>query len=112
MNDLLAAHCQRYSKDTLPLDKAKSTALLNDIPGWEISTDGNSISRSFQFKDYYQTIAFVNATAWISHEEDHHPELSVSYNQCAVVFSTHSIGGLSLNDFICAAKFNAVLWQK
>ncbi|HEY9150705.1 MAG TPA: 4a-hydroxytetrahydrobiopterin dehydratase, partial [Gammaproteobacteria bacterium] len=60
------------------------------------------------FKNYYQTIAFVNALAWIANQEDHHPDLEVSYNRCTVHFSTHSIGGLSLNDFICAARLDAL----
>ena len=112
MSELLTAHCQRYSKGTQPLDNKQSSVLLDEISEWVISDDNKSISRCFKFKNYYQTIAFVNATAWISHEQDHHPELEVSYNQCHVTFTTHSIGGLSRNDFICAAQFNALLWQK
>jgi len=112
MSDLLAEHCQQYHKDTQPLNNEDSSSLLNDISGWTISDDNKSITRCFKFKDYYQTIAFVNATAWISHEQDHHPDLNVGYNRCLVRFSTHSVGGLSRNDFICAAKFNALLWQK
>jgi len=112
MNDLLSAHCQQYSKGTPSLDSAESLVLLDKITGWTISDDNKNISRCFKFKNYHQTIAFVNATAWISHEEDHHPELQISYNRCHVIFSTHSVNGLSRNDFICASKFNALLWQK
>ena len=61
------------------------------------------------FSNYYQTMAFVNAVAWIANQTDHHPELSVSYNQCRVEYSTHDINGLSENDFICAAKVEALL---
>jgi len=109
MIDLLNSHCQHYGKDTLPLDKAASESLLNRVAGWNISDDEKSISKCFKFKNYYQTIAFVNANAYISHEQDHHPDLEVGYNRCIVTFSTHSVGGLSQNDFICAAKFNALL---
>jgi len=112
MSDLLTAHCQQYSKGALSLDSSESLVLLDEVTGWTINDDNKSISRCFKFKDYHQTIAFVNATAWISHEEDHHPELQISYNRCHVTFTTHSINGLSRNDFICAAKFNALLWQK
>jgi 4a-hydroxytetrahydrobiopterin dehydratase len=63
----------------------------------------------FQFKNYYETMAFVNAVAWVAHREDHHPDLEVGYNKCTVRYSTHSVGGLSENDFICAAKVDSLL---
>ena len=69
----------------------------------------HGITREFRFKNYYQTIAFVNALAWVAHSEDHHPFLEVHYNRCNVHFSTHSIGGLSENDFICAAKLDMLI---
>jgi 4a-hydroxytetrahydrobiopterin dehydratase len=72
--------------------------------------------RSFGFADYYKTLAFVNALAYIAHEQDHHPELTVTYNRCAVRYDTHSVnngkGGLSVNDFICAAKVDALVAEK
>ena len=64
--------------------------------------------RSFGFEDFYRTKGFVNAVAWIANAEDHHPDLELGYNYCRVTFSTHSIGGLSDNDFICAAKVDAL----
>jgi 4a-hydroxytetrahydrobiopterin dehydratase len=70
---------------------------------------GNAIERSFQFGNYHQTMAFVNAVAGVAHAEDHHPELQVSYSRCTVRFNTHSVGGISINDFICAAKLDAML---
>ena len=75
--------------------------------GWEYA-DGE-ISKVYRFKDYYQTMAFVNATAWVSHREDHHPDMEVGYNQCRMRYHTHAINGLSENDFICAAKIDALL---
>jgi 4a-hydroxytetrahydrobiopterin dehydratase len=80
---------------------------LTDLPGWELS--GTGIAKTFPFKNYHQTMAFVNATAWISHQEDHHPDLTVSYKTCRVLYVTHAIGGLSENDFICAAKVEKLL---
>jgi 4a-hydroxytetrahydrobiopterin dehydratase len=77
-------------------------AWLGHLPGWERSGDG--IAKTFSFKDYHHTMAFVNAVAWIAHREDHHPDLEVGYNRCRVFFSTHDVGGLSDNDFICAAR--------
>jgi 4a-hydroxytetrahydrobiopterin dehydratase len=86
-----------------------AAAMLRQVSGWELSETAKEISRTFAFKNYYQTIAFVNALAWIAHREDHHPELEVGYNRCRVRYSTHAIGGLSENDFICAAKVGAVV---
>lgn len=90
------------------LQRAAATALLTEIPGWELNDTADAISRLFRFKNYYETIAFVNALAWIVHREDHHPDLEVGYNRCRVRYSTHSVNGLSENDFICAAKINAL----
>ena len=80
---------------------------LASLSDWE-NLAGKAIARSFKFENYYQTISFVNAIAWIAHREDHHPDLAVGYNRCMVAFSTHSVGGLSENDFICAAKVDAL----
>ena len=90
------------------LDEPSIAKLLAAVPDWQ--RDGPRIVRRFQFDNYYQTLAFVNALAWIVHAEDHHPELTVTYNTCTVRFDTHSVnggkGGLSENDFICAAKID------
>jgi 4a-hydroxytetrahydrobiopterin dehydratase len=80
---------------------------LKLLPDWKIET--GELLRNFDFKNYYQTMAFVNALAWISHGEDHHPDLLVKYNACVVRYSTHSVGGLSENDFICAAKADGLI---
>ncbi len=75
---------------------------------WQVSENHQSIHRDFKFKNYYQTIAFVNAIAWMAHIENHHPDLEVSYNHCVVRYTTHAINGLSDNDFICAEKIDAL----
>jgi len=80
-------------------------AQLAVLPGW--SHSGNALERSFAFRDYYETIAFVNALAWTVHAEDHHPDMLVAYNRCTVRWYTHSVAGISENDFICAAKTDA-----
>jgi 4a-hydroxytetrahydrobiopterin dehydratase len=85
---------------------ADIAAQLGELPGWHY-VDG-ALERGFAFRDYYDTIAFVNALAWMVHGEDHHPELHVSYNRCTVRWNTHSVSGISENDFICAAKTDAV----
>jgi len=80
---------------------------LKKLSGWE--KKGGAIRKTFSFKNYYETMAFVNAVAWISHKEDHHPDMEVGYNKCKVTYSTHSVGGLSENDFICAAKIEKLM---
>ncbi|OGT48857.1 MAG: hypothetical protein A3F17_07955 [Gammaproteobacteria bacterium RIFCSPHIGHO2_12_FULL_41_15] len=98
--------CQACSGETKPLNAQQAKTLLADIPAWQLNATHTEISRSFTFKNYYHTIAFVNAIAWIANSENHHPDLAVGYNTCTVKFSTHSIKGLSENDFICAAKID------
>jgi 4a-hydroxytetrahydrobiopterin dehydratase len=80
--------------------------LLRSAPGW--ASDEASIARTFTFKNHYETMAFVNAVAYISHREDHHPALEVGYKTCVVRYTTHAAGGLTENDFICAAKVDAL----
>jgi 4a-hydroxytetrahydrobiopterin dehydratase len=111
MNDaaenLRRRKCVPCEGGTAPLTDAQIQPLLKGVPGWAL--EGKGISKTFRFADYHETMAFVNATAWISHREDHHPDLLVGYNQCKVTYVTHAIGGLSPNDFICAAKIDALL---
>ena len=102
--DLGAKTCKPCEGGVPPLEQAEINRLLQELEGWEQA--GKEITKVYQFKNYYETMAFVNATAWISHHEDHHPELEVSYKQCRVRYSTHAIGGLSENDFILAAKID------
>lgn len=104
--DLVQGKCKPCEGGMPPLRKEQVDELLRQVPGWE-AHDGE-ISKTYRFKDYYQTIAFVNAIAWVSHREDHHPDLEVGYNACRVRYSTHAVGGLSENDFICAAKVEAL----
>jgi 4a-hydroxytetrahydrobiopterin dehydratase len=86
------------------LTDASIRELLVQLDGWELTENGHALSKSFGFGDYYRTMSFVNALAHVANREDHHPDLSVHYDRCVVRFSTHDVGGLSENDFICAAK--------
>ncbi len=106
MSTLLERHC-RPRKDEAPLDRAAAEELLNQLSGWSIDND-KVLSQEYRFKNYYETMAFVNAVAWIAHREDHHPDMEVGYNRCCVRFSTHSVGGLSENDFICATYIDTI----
>lgn len=109
MSDLTGKRCRRCEGGTTPLDAGTVEALLEQLnPDWHPGTDTASIERRFRFANFHETMGFVNAVAWIAHREDHHPDLEVGYNRCTVRYSTHAIGGLSENDFICAAKIDAL----
>lgn len=108
--ELRNRHCAPCRKGDPPLSAEQATEYLPALHAdWALENKASAISRSFRFDNYYQTIAFVNALAWIAHAQDHHPDLEVSYNRCRVHYSTHSVGGLSANDFICAARIDALL---
>jgi len=104
---LTRKHCQPCEGGVAPLTTEEAERLLSTLDGWVLSS--NEISKTYRFRNYHETMAFVNATAWVSHREDHHPDLEVSYRECRVRYSTHAIGGLSENDFICAAKIDALM---
>lgn len=108
-SELTHKHCLPYKSGEPALPRAQARALLKHLPEWKINKAGTDINRTYHFKNYYQTLAFVNAAAWIAHQEDHHPTLTVHYNRCDVRYTTDSIKGLSENDFICAAKIDALV---
>ena len=111
MTDLKAKSCKPCAPGTPPLARDRAADLIQQTPGWSLNDGASEISRTFKFKNYYETMAFVNALAWVAHREDHHPDIEVGYNRCHVRFSTHSVKGLSENDFIGAAKINALLGE-
>ncbi len=92
-----------------PLDRERVDALMPQVSGWKVDSDYKKISRRFEFKGFYKNMAFINAMAWVANQENHHPDFEGGYNFCLVNFTTHAIDGLSENDFICAAKLNALL---
>jgi len=98
-------HCKPCESGAPPLSSEEITKLMQQLEGWDLFD--RLIGKVYNFKNYYETMAFVNAVAWISHREDHHPDILLSYNKCRVEYTTHAIGGLSENDFICAAKIDA-----
>ncbi len=109
MIDLTRKRCKPCEGGIKPLTKEEAQGLLSQLHDWALNETATEMSRAFKFKNYYETMAFVNAVAWIAHHEDHHPDLEVGYSRCLVRYSTHAIGGLSENDFICAAKIDALL---
>lgn len=108
MIDWASRHCEPVPRGTEPLSPETARLRLETLEGWDLDAAGKEIRKTFSFPNYHETLAFVNATAWVSHREDHHPDLEVGYNRCTVRYSTHDVGGLSDNDFICAAKIDRI----
>ena len=104
--DLVRKKCKPCEGGVDPMTEVQIGHMLKGVQGWEYH-DG-MIRKTYSFKNYYQTMAFVNAAAWVSHREDHHPDITVGYNKCDVAYMTHAINGISENDFICAAKLDAL----
>ncbi len=109
-NNLANKHCKPCEGGTKPLSSSEAQALLVALHNdWRISDDGLVITRSFSFPAYSRSLGFANAVAWIAITEGHHPDMLVSYSRCTVNYTTHAIGGLSDNDFICAAKVDRLI---
>lgn len=105
-------HCSPLKGAGHRLDREAVERALAELPGWELDADGGRLRREFAFADYYRTLAFVNALAFVAHREDHHPDLGVHYNRCVVEFSTHDCGGVTRNDLICAARASALYAER
>ena len=110
MSELTAKHCVPCEGGLLPMTRPEAEKLLRRLHGdWSLNDDATEIRRDFRFKGFNRTMGFVNAVAWIANNENHHPDMEVGWGHCLVRFSTHAIKGLSENDFICAAKVDALL---
>jgi len=109
MTELRDRRCKPCEGGIEPLSRDEAAQMTARIDSaWTLSEDGKSIERRYRFKNFYHTMGFVNAVAYIANAEDHHPDLEAGYNYCNVKFTTHAIHGLSENDFICAAKIDAM----
>lgn len=104
--ELTKRKCKPCEGGTPPLGDDEISRYLAHLEGWEHGE--NVISKGYEFKNHYHAMAFANAVAWVSHRENHHPIMEVSYNRCRLIYTTHAIGGLSENDFICAAKIDTL----
>lgn len=109
MNPFLNKQCQHYSSDEPAINADELAIFLEHIPDWQCNVNNTQITRTYKFSDYYQTTAFVNAAAWVAHQQDHHPDLLVKYNQCQVTLWTHTTGGITDNDLICASLFDQLI---
>jgi 4a-hydroxytetrahydrobiopterin dehydratase len=99
--------CKSCEGGVKPYSEQQIKKLLKSLPEWEYRN--GTLVRAFEFMNFYQTMAFVNAVAWLANMENHHPDMEVGYSRCVLSYHTHAIGGISENDFICAAKINAML---
>jgi 4a-hydroxytetrahydrobiopterin dehydratase len=103
--ELVTRRCQPMrGQPAMTADEA--SRLLPALDGWEV--DQGALCKRYRFNDFAQTLGFVNALGWMANQQDHHPELQLSYASCTVRWSTHDVGGISMNDFICAARTDAL----
>ncbi|MGQ0698724.1 MAG: 4a-hydroxytetrahydrobiopterin dehydratase [Panacagrimonas sp.] len=110
MSTLSEKRCVPCDGGVPALDVTATASLLKQLkPNWKLVKDGKAIEATFAFKNYYHTTAFVNALIYIAHREDHHPDVRFGYKQCTVEYWTHAVDGLTENDFICAAKIDALI---
>ena len=107
MNELARKKCKPCEGGIDPLSAEQVRPMLKGLEGWTLEA-GGMIAKTYKFANYFETMAFVNAAAWVSHREDHHPDMVVKWGECRVSYLTHAINGLSENDFICAAKLDAL----
>ena len=111
-NTSSALHIKDWSQEKRrALSATELVTKLVELQGWSLNGDGTNVAieKTFRFANYFETIAFVNAVAFVAHQQDHHPDLSVHYNRCVVRFNTHDVGGISSTDLDCAARVDALL---
>src|SRR5688500_6535982 len=109
MAKLALRHCTPIKKGTKPISASIARSLIKQLnPGWSFNGDARGLEQEFNFKNFHETMGFVNAVAWIANAEDHHPDLEIGYNRCKIKLTTHAAGGLTVNDFICADKIDAL----
>ena len=111
MNDLHLAsqNCLPRKGKEHALDASRVAALLAQLPDWQLADEGRALVKDFRFEDFHRTLGFINAVGFMANRQDHHPDIEAGYGHCQVLWSTHDVGGLSMNDFICAAKVEALL---
>ena len=108
MKDLASKKCVPCEGGTMPLNRGKAEDFLEELPGWTLTRQGKGIAKEYRFKNFAEALAFANKIGAVAEAEGHHPDLTVSWGKVGVSLSTHLIGGLSQNDFILAAKIDAL----
>jgi 4a-hydroxytetrahydrobiopterin dehydratase len=109
LQELAALPCQPRRGAEHRIDRARADALLRALPGWSLAEEGAAIAKDFRFADFHRTLGFINAVGFMANQADHHPDLEAGYGHCRVRWSTHDCDGLSMNDFICAARCERLL---
>jgi len=109
IQEILNQHCEDMPKGSKSIIIPTIESNLSILEGWEAPLNYANIAKTFSFKNYHQTIAFVNAVTWLANKEDHHPKICFDYNSCEITLTTHNAKGLTMNDIIMAAKINALL---
>lgn len=107
--ELCAASCKPLKGPQHALASPQIEEWLALLPGWQLGPEASDLRKKYSFGDFAHALAFVNALGWIAERENHHPDLELGWGRCLVRFSTHDVGGISRNDFICAAKTEALL---
>lgn len=109
VDNLATLHCQPLKGKEHALDAERVAELLKQLSGWTLSDNRQAIIKDFKFDDFHQTLGFINAVGFMANHEDHHPDIEAGYGHCQLLWSTHDVGGLSMNDFICAARVDQLL---
>ena len=110
MEDLANKKCIPCEGGVDPINRDQALRLISKLDkGWRLSIDNRNITKDFKFKNHYEVISAINLIAWVSHKEDHHPEITFGYSNLSIKFFTYAIDGLSENDFICAAKIDKAM---
>ncbi len=109
MTDLINKKCIACTGFSNKLTRYEISSYLKEVKDWQLSEDGISILKKLSFKNFKQTMFFINALAFICEKEGHHSDVNFGYDYCEILFTTHALGGLSENDFICAAKVDKLL---
>ncbi|MEP6485347.1 MAG: 4a-hydroxytetrahydrobiopterin dehydratase [Rudaea sp.] len=109
INELRKQNCKPLKGKEHALDVDETHQLLGELSGWKFGDGEGDIGKAFKFADFLNALAFVNAVGWIAEQQNHHPDIELGWGTCTVRFSTHDVGGLSINDFISAAKVDSLV---
>lgn len=109
MSDLLQKHCVPCEDGVLPMQIKEAQALMNEVPGWTLSREAQLLNREYIFKNFKDALAFVNKVGTIAESEGHHPDIYLGWGKVHIEIWTHKINGLSVSDFVLAAKISALV---
>lgn len=108
-DDLASKNCEPCNGGVPPMSGDEAREKLAQLDGWKLSDDGTTMRRRFEFKGFAKAVEMANLAAWLGNKQGHHPDITFGWGYCEVAFTTHEAGGLTENDFICAARLNALV---